>query len=121
MPAGEVAWEKVAPLDALMQQVPIVNNAMRRGLEPNRLKKGAQQTAGHAATLAAIAQAASLDLSATDDESAEDWRKLCRQMLDAAGQINSAVHGGDAAAVQAGAKQLVQECEACHRQFRDGK
>ena len=66
-PAAEVAWQTVAPLDALMQQVPIVNNSLRRGLDPNRFKRQQKQTAGQAATLAAIAQAASFDLSDADD------------------------------------------------------
>ncbi len=104
-----------------MQQVPIVNNSLRRGLDPNRFKRQQKQTAGQAATLAAIAQAASFDLSNADDSTADSWRALCHDMRDAAGQINSAVHAGDPSQAQAGAKRLAQNCDACHEQFRGGK
>lgn len=120
-PAAEVAWQPVAPLDALMRQVPIVNNSLRRGLDANRFKRQQKQTAGQAATLAAIAQAASFDLSDADDASADEWRTLCHEMRDVAGQINSAVHAGDPSQAQAGAKRLAQNCDACHEKFRGGK
>jgi hypothetical protein len=120
-PASDVAWQTVAPLDALMRQVPIVNNSLRRGLDANRFKRQQKQTAGQAATLAAIAQAASFDLSDADDASAGDWRTLCHEMRDIAGQVNSAVHAGDPTQAQAGAKRLAQNCDACHEKFRGGK
>ncbi|HTU26495.1 MAG TPA: hypothetical protein VMF30_13905 [Pirellulales bacterium] len=120
-PAADVAWEPVAPLDSLMRQVPIVNNSLRRGLDPNRFKRQQKQAAGQAATLAAIAQAAQFDLSDADDASAADWRALCREMRDAAGGVNSAVHAGDPSGAQAGAKRLAQNCDACHEKFRGGK
>jgi cytochrome c556 len=120
-PAAQLDWQAVAPLDALMRQVPIVNNALRRGLDPKRFDRGKKQIAGQAATLAAIAQASSFDLSDADDSSADDWRALCREMRDAAGQINSAAHGGDPTGAQAGAKRLAQNCDACHEKFRGGK
>jgi hypothetical protein len=120
-PAAEIAWQTVAPLDALMRQVPIVNNSLRRGLDASRFKRQQKQTAGQAATLAAIAQAASFDLSDADDASAHDWRTLCHEMRDVAGQVNSAVHAGDPSQAQAGAKRLAQNCDACHEKFRGGK
>jgi hypothetical protein len=120
-PAADVAWQTVAPLDALMRQVPIVNNSLRRGLDASRFKRQQKQTAAQAATLAAIAQAASFDLSDADDASADDWRALCRDMRDVAGQINSAVHAGDSSQAQTSAKRLAQNCDACHEKFRGGK
>ncbi len=120
-PAAEVSWQSVASLSALMQQVPIVNNSLRRGLEANRFKRQQKQSAGQSATLAAIAQAASFDLSSTDDNTAAEWQTLCHEMRDVAGQINTAVHGEDLSGAQAGAKLLAQNCDACHEKFRGGK
>ncbi len=84
-PAAEVVWQPVAPLSALMQQVPIVNNSLRRGLEANRFKRQQKQSAVQSATLAAIAQVAAYDLSAADDDTAAQWQTLCREMRDGPG------------------------------------
>ncbi len=119
-PPAEAKWGKVASLDALMKQVPIVNNGLKRGLEPARFQRLAVQSAGQAATLAAIAQAV-----AYDDEVAKEpadaalWRTLCEQMRDAAAEVNAAIHAGSAERAQAGMQRLAQNCDACHEKFRD--
>jgi hypothetical protein len=114
------AWADVAPLGALMKQVPIVNNSLRRSLEPSRFKKLSAQVAQQAATLAAIAQASLFDESMVSDAADTDkWRQFCAQMRDAAGAMNSAAHAGDQAATAAAQKRLTQSCDACHAVFRD--
>ncbi len=113
-------WADVAPLGALMKQVPIVNNSLRRSLEPSRFKKQSVQVAQQAATLAAIAQASLFDTSMVSDAAETDkWQQFCTQMRDAAGAMNSAAHAGDQAATAAAQKRLTQSCDACHAVFRD--
>jgi hypothetical protein len=115
-------WGKVASLAALMQQVPIVNNSLKRGLDPARFKRQKTQSAGQAATLAAIAQAVMYDDEvAKDPASAEAWQALCRQMREAAGEVNAAIHADQPEAAQAGMKRLAENCDACHDKFRDGE
>ncbi len=118
--SAELKWSRVASLSALMKQVPIVNNGLKRGLEPARFQRQAVQSAGQAATLAAIAQAVLGDEEyATDPKAVAEWRTLCAQMRDAAGEVNAAIHAGKAEAAQAAMKRLAQNCDACHAKFRD--
>ena len=114
-----VKWEKAASLSALMKAVPLVHTGLKRGVEPNRLARQAVQSAGQAAALAAIAQAAMLDAElAKSPADAERWAQFCAQMRDAAGEVNSAVHAQDQARVVTGMKRLSQSCDACHARFR---
>lgn len=113
------AWGQVAEMAPLMKQVPVVNNALRRSLEPARFKKQGAQVAQQAATLAAIAQAAQFDTSAVGDAAdADKWRAFCIEMRDAAGALNQAAHAGDQPAASAAAKHLAQSCDKCHAKFR---
>lgn len=118
--SGEKAgWGQVAELAPLMKQVPVVNNALRRSLEPARFKKQGAQVAQQAATLAAIAQAAQFDKSAVDSAAdADKWQALCMEMRDAAGSLNQAAHAGDQPAASAAAKRLATSCDKCHAVFR---
>jgi cytochrome c556 len=112
-------WEKAASLAALMKQVPLIHTALKRGVEPNRLGRQAVQSAGQAAALAAIAEAASLDPEpARSDQDVAIWRDYCAQMRDAAGEVNAAVHAKDSDRVAAGMKRMTQSCDACHAKFR---
>ncbi|MEX0677614.1 MAG: hypothetical protein WD063_11100 [Pirellulales bacterium] len=114
-----VKWEKVAALAALMKQVPLVHAGLRRGVTPNRLRRLAKESAGQAATLSAIAEAAMLDDQyAKTPEKAAAWSAFCGQMRDAAGEVNSAVHAQDQPRVDAGIKRLLESCDACHAEFR---
>ena len=117
--AGEKpAWQKVAALEPLMKQVPIVHGALKRGIE-GRFQRQAEAAAGQAATLAAIAEAARFDTSAVKDPAdAGPWRRYCAEMRDAAGEVNSAAHAGDQAAARAGLVRLAKSCDACHAAFR---
>lgn len=113
------AWGEVAEMAPLMKQVPVVNNALRRSLEPARFKKQSAQVAQQAATLAAIAQAAQFNTSAV--ASAADtakWQAFCLDMRDAAGALNQAAHAGDQPAASAAAKRLALSCDKCHAVFR---
>jgi cytochrome c556 len=114
-----VKWERVASLPALMKQVPLIHAGLKRGVTPARLKKTTEQSAGQAAALAAIAQASLFDDEyAKNPEDAAAWKKFCVEMRDAAGEVNSAVHAGDQARVDAGMKTMLESCEACHAKFR---
>jgi cytochrome c556 len=114
-----VKWERVAALPALMKQVPLIHAGLKRGVTPARLKKTAEQSAGQAAALAAIAQASLFDDEyAKSPEAVAAWQTFCAQMRDAAGEVNSAVHAGDQARVDAGMKSMHESCEACHAKFR---
>jgi hypothetical protein len=116
---GEVKWEKVASISALMKQVPLVHAGLRRGVASNRLKRMAGESAAQSAALGAIAQAAMLEgeYGATPEEAAE-WSAFCAEMRDASGEVNSAVHALDQARVDAGMKRLLASCDACHAKFR---
>lgn len=116
-PAAE--WKKVASLKALMKQVPLVHTGLKRGVEPSRLARQKVQSAGQAATLAAIAQASALDTEwLKSPEEIAQWTKYCVQMRDAAGEVNAGVQALDQARVAAAMKQMTQSCDDCHAQFR---
>jgi len=111
-------WQKAGSLPALMKQVPVVNNSLRRGVE-GRFQRQAEQLAGQAATLAAIAQVSQFDLSAVKDPAdAAKWRQLCNEMRDAAGEVNSAAHAQDQAKAKAALARMMKSCDACHATFR---
>jgi hypothetical protein len=119
--AGEpITWKPVADLALLMQQVPNVNNALRRGVTSGRFERSIDRTAGHAVTLAAIAQASLLDTTYCGDEDDEQaWRKICADMRDAAADVYRAVRKKDQEAAKAGLERIVATCDACHHRFRD--
>ncbi len=114
-----VPWGRVASLPLLMKQVPLVHAGLKRGVAPNRLRRTAEQSAGQAATLAAMAQASIFDDEyAGSPEEVTAWQKYCVEMRDAAGEVNSAVHAQDQARVDAGMARMLESCEACHAKFR---
>ncbi|MEX2111569.1 MAG: hypothetical protein WD845_00190 [Pirellulales bacterium] len=118
-PAAGAKWEGVASLSVLMKQVPVIHSRLNRGVDRRRLARQATQSAGESATLAAIAQASMIDTSyAKTAAQADEWRRQCEAMRDAAGEVNAAVHAQDFERVSAGMKRLVQSCEACHATFR---
>ncbi len=108
-----------ASVAALMKQVPLVHTRLQRGTRPGRLSRRPEESAGQAATLAAMAQAALLDdeYAATPEEAAA-WAEFCVQMRDAAGEVNSAIHAQDQQRVTAGMERMHESCEACHAKFR---
>ncbi len=118
-PAAPAKWEQVSSLVAIMKQVPLIHDGLKRGIEPERLARHAAQSAGQSAALAAIAQTTMFDTErASTPADAEKWKQFCAQMRDAAGSVNSAVHAQDPAAVTRGMARLAQSCETCHAAFR---
>lgn len=116
----EVSWEPVADLQELMKQVPIVNNRLRSGVNGSRFSRLIDQNAGHAATLAAIAQASLFDTDYCIDEKGEAlWKEICAEMRDAAAATGIAVRRKDQAAAKEGLARLVETCDRCHHAFRD--
>lgn len=116
-PGGEL--EGGANVASLMKQVPLVHTRLKRAARPGRLDRRPDESAGQAATLAAMAEAALLDDQyAKTPEDAAAWAELCRAMRDAAGEVNSAIHAQDQARVTAGMNRMEQSCEACHARFR---
>lgn len=112
-------WERVASLPLLMKQVPLIHAGLKRGVAPSRLKRTLEQSAGQAATLAAMAQASQFDNEyASAPADAEQWRKFCVEMRNAAGDVNAAVRAQDQARVDAGMTRMLESCEACHAKFR---
>ncbi|MCC7084000.1 MAG: hypothetical protein IT427_03210 [Pirellulales bacterium] len=114
------AWEKVADLSQLMKQVPTINAGLKRGVStPARLEKSKHEAAGHAAVLAAIAQASISDTHEVKDPAdLEKWYQCCAEMRDAAGQVNAAVHAGDHAKTTSAMLRLANSCDTCHQSFR---
>jgi cytochrome c556 len=117
-------WARVASLRQLMQQVPVVNAALRRGVNADvqRFKKLQPQLAGQSATLAAIAQTIAVDTTAVKKPAdSAKWYQFTTEMRDAAGAVNQAVHGGDQPAATIAMTRLAKSCEACHAVFRKEK
>ena len=122
-PKGEeLSWdEPVADLALLMQQVPIVNDALRRGVnDKRRFKRNAEKTAARAVTLAAIAHASMMDTTYCGDEEDEKaWQEICANMRDACADVYKALMKKDQAKAKEGNARVVETCDACHHKFRD--
>ena len=117
---GEVELDRTADLQALMKQVPIVNNHLRRGVTGKRFDRMVDHNAGHAATLAAIAQASMYCTDyCEDDEGKTKWAKICADLRDAAAEMQVAVRRKDVAMATEGLARIVKTCDLCHEAFRD--
>ena len=118
--AKELEWKPVADIAVLMQQVPIVNNRLRRGVNSRRFAKSIEKNAALSAALVAMAQASQLDTSYCDGEQQEiEWQKICADMGSAAMEVNHAIRKKDQAAAKLGLNRIVKTCDACHHSFRD--
>ncbi len=113
-------WEKVASLGQLMKQVPTINTALKRGVTtPARLEKLKDESAGHAAVMAVIAQASMSDTHEVKNRAdLGKWYEYCAEMRDAAGQVNVAIRAGDHAKTTTAMSRLANSCETCHKIFR---
>jgi len=117
--AGEVKWEKVASLGALMKQVPLINATMKRGVTGTRFERQIPEIAGSSATLASIAQASMFDThEVKDPNDTGKWYDFCAQLRDAAAEINAAAHAKDQAKAKDALTKLNQSCDRCHEVFR---
>jgi len=112
-------WEKLASIEDLMKQVPLVNTRMKRMLKGAKFQANAQDTAGHSAVLAVIAQGAMADTShAENPVQVEQWYKFCSSARSAAAALNQAIHAKDETAAAAAQKRLAQCCDDCHAVFQ---
>jgi hypothetical protein len=120
MASGDgVSWEPVADLVLLMQQVPVVNNSLRAGVNSRRFERSAERSKGYAATLAAIAHASSLDTSyCAGEEDEQLWKEICLKMRDATADVRRAIEAQDQAKAQQALARVVETCDACHHRFR---
>ncbi len=116
----DTSWEPAADLALLMQQVPIVNNSLRRGVTSRRFERSAPATAGHAVTLASLAQASLLDTAYCGDEDDEkEWCRICVEMREACAEVYRAVLKKDQEAAKKHMEKIVTTCDECHEKFRD--
>ena len=116
-----MTWdEPVADLAMLMQQVPIVNASLRKGVNGRRFSRDAKRSAGRAVTLAVIAQASMMDTTYCGDEEDEKaWKKICADMRDACAEVYKAMLDKDQKRAKAANAKVVETCDACHHKFRD--
>lgn len=116
----KVAWEPVAELSDLMQQVPVVHNNLKRGIKSRRFSRSIEKTAGLAASLAALAHVSMLDDSyCADEEDKSQWDALCIEMRDLSAKISKAAHAKDQEQAIALNEKLHTTCNTCHEKFRD--
>jgi hypothetical protein len=120
LPTAPREWKPVAPLGLLMKQVPFINSTLKSNVQGEKFKTKAAVSAPAAAGLAAIAQATIADKSAVAKPTdADEWEKLCIEMRDAAGNVNQAIHAGDADKKDKALAALSKSCTDCHTVFRN--
>jgi hypothetical protein len=119
---GELKWGKVASLEQLMKAVPIVRNKMKSSSlsSASRLKKKADDYAGHAAVLAVIAQSAIPYADETDAPTeVEKWQQYCIDMRVASARLHAAIRALDTeAAIEIQKVDLEESCTDCHAVFQ---
>ncbi len=117
----ELKWGKVAELKGLMKdQVPSVNTKLQNCLR--KFKKRAAEAAANAATMALIAENATLYVAETKkpDEGAK-WTAFSAQMRTAASELAAKIHAGDEAGSTVAMDKLNQSCHDCHAVFNPEK
>lgn len=119
-PNANLKWEKVASLKQLMEQVPLIESRLKRGLKPSRFEKQAEKSAGYSAVIAVIGHGAMADTSAAKNgQEIAKWKGFCVQMRDAAAAVNAAVHAKDLEATTAAMTNLSKSCDDCHAVFHE--
>jgi cytochrome c556 len=114
----EVKWEKVSDMGQVMKQVSVVNAALKRGLQPARLKSQAKKTTGETATLAAIANSLLFDTHEVKNEAdIPSWYEYSIEFREAAGALNAAIKTGQAAKVSPALRRMSTSCDTCHKKF----
>jgi cytochrome c556 len=114
----EAKWEKVAAMGQVMKQVSVVNAALKRGLQPARLKSQAKKTTGETATLAAIANSLLFDTHEVKSEAdLPSWFEYAAEFRDSAGALNAAIKTGQAAKVSPALRRMSTSCDTCHKKF----
>jgi hypothetical protein len=119
---GELQWQKIASLPALMKEVPMINTKLKRLVKGANFQKKAKDTAGYTAVIATIAQSSMADLSETKDaDQVKQWYGFSAAMRDHAGAVNAAIHKADEPAAAEAMKKLAQSCDDCHDVFHKEK
>ncbi len=113
---GELKWVKVASMKALMEQVPLVNTALKRAVKKEAKQKEAQ---GYSAVLAVIAQASMANVADTKKpQAAQQWFEFCTQMRNAAAAVNAGIHAKQITSEEEPRMDKLQKtCEDCHAVF----
>ena len=95
--SDELKWGKVAKLNGLMKdEVPNINNKLKNSLR--RFKKRAGEVAANAATMALIAENATLYVADTKKPAeGQKWTEFAAQMRSAASDLAAKAHAGDEA------------------------
>lgn len=110
-------WDPVVEMEPLMEEVGFLNSKLRRSVR--RLKRNQDEIAQFSATLAALAQAVSPDLSFTgDEEDAKQWMAMCGDMREACRALSAAAMADDEDAANSAIEALDQSCKDCHEMFR---
>lgn len=109
-------WTKVADLHALMERVPQINARVKSRMR--KFERGSSDLMGYTASLVAIGQGSMANADDTEaPEKVAEWYKYCRQMRDAAGALNKAVHAKNEDAAKTAMQALQQSCDDCHAVF----
>lgn len=80
--------------------------------------KGWKAIKGDALTLA---ESCNLLFGRAPEENAADWKKHAAASRDGGGKLYAAAKAKDFAATQSAWKGMLESCNACHRQFENGK
>lgn len=117
-PAAETPAPDATPM--LMKQIRFIDNRLKRAARDRAASaKLRAEVAGHAATLAALAESTAANAAhyGESPEQQQVWRDHCRDMAVAAARLNAAAHDGAANLAEA-ARSLDQSCNRCHADFR---
>ncbi len=119
--SGELKWGKVATLNGLMKdQVPNINNKLKNSLR--RFKKRAGEASANAATMALIAENATLYVADTKKPAeGKKWTEFAAQMRAAAVDLAAKAHAGNEAGAKDAMEQLDKSCHDCHAVFNPEK
>ena len=119
--ADELKWGKVAKLNGLMKdEVPNINNKLKTSLR--RFKKRAGEVSANAATMALIAENATLYIADTKKPTeGQKWIEFAAQMRSAASDLAAKAHAGDEPGATAAMDKLNQSCHDCHAVFNPEK
>jgi cytochrome c556 len=116
---SELKWGDIADLAALMKQVPLINNRLKRYLRGSRFKSSAEETAGQSAVIAIIAQGSMASVGKTEKPDETDkWYAFCEGMRDTAVALNASIHAQDEAAKDKALGALGESCHTCHEVFK---
>jgi hypothetical protein len=116
--SDEVKWGKVAAQAQLMKQVNVINPALKRGLQPARIKSQAKTTTGHTATLAAIANSLLFDTHEVKNEAdLPSWYEYSVEFRESAHGLNAAIKSGETAKVSSALSRMNRSCDTCHKKF----